>query len=152
MCQGQTWTAECHRLAVAAKPQQLALITEIESRALESPAWQSEKVPSHESTRPCRRIAWIDPGPQARHRAAKRQRGGSLLVMNVQNLSTLGLADSAGLMPPAWIEQEEARASQELLEEPASICAQAGVTYSTRAERGAIASTIDRVARDEHVD
>jgi nucleotide-binding universal stress UspA family protein len=139
-------------LAVAAKPQQLTLITEIESRALESPAWQSEKVPSHESIVP------VDGSPGSiralRHaiEQAKRQRGGSLLVMNVQNRSTLGLADSAGLMPPAWIEQEEARASQELLEEPASICAQAGVTYSARAERGAIASTIDRVAREEHVD
>jgi hypothetical protein len=37
--------------------------------------------------------------------------GDSLVIVNVQNLATLGLAEGAGIMPTAWIEQEEERAA-----------------------------------------
>jgi hypothetical protein len=42
---------------------------------------------------------------------AKAVAGASIVVVNVQNLSTLGLAEAAGIMPLPWIEQEEERAS-----------------------------------------
>ncbi len=82
----------------------------------------------------------------------KGQAAASLIVLNVQNLSTLDLSESAGVMPPGWIEQEEKRASQAVLSEPQSICKQAGIPHSVRTERGATAATIERVARAEHVD
>ncbi|HEY7245140.1 MAG TPA: universal stress protein [Xanthobacteraceae bacterium] len=81
---------------------------------------------------------------------AKRVPGASLIIVNVQNLATLGLAEGAGIMPTAWIEQEEERAATEALQEAVTACREAGVAYVTRSERGAVAATIDRVAREEH--
>ena len=81
----------------------------------------------------------------------KTVEGASLVIVTVQNLATLGLADGAGIMSAAWIDQEEAGAATESLQEAVAVCRDAGVTYETRAERGAVASTIDRVAREEHV-
>ena len=82
---------------------------------------------------------------------AKAVAGTSIVVVNVQNLATLGLAEGAGIMPLAWIEQEEERAGDEALQEAATVFREAEVTYVTRSERGAVAATIDRVAREEHV-
>ena len=82
---------------------------------------------------------------------AKLMAGASLVVVNVQNLATLGLADGAGIMPPAWIEQEEQRTSAPVLEAAVSACREAGVPCASRSERGAVAATIDRVAREEQV-
>jgi nucleotide-binding universal stress UspA family protein len=76
--------------------------------------------------------------------------GVSLVLVNVQNPATLGLAEGAGIMPLAWIEQEEERAATEALQEAVMACREAGVTHVTRSERGAVAATIDRVAREEH--
>lgn len=76
--------------------------------------------------------------------------GASLVVVNVQNLAVFGLAEGAGLMPIAWIEQEEEKASTEALQEAVTACREAGVSYVIRSERGAIAATIDRVAREEN--
>jgi len=73
--------------------------------------------------------------------------GSSLVLVNVQNLLTLGLPEGAGIMPRAWIEQEEERAAAAALQEAAATCREAGVQYVTRSERGAVAETIDRVAR-----
>jgi len=52
---------------------------------------------------------------------AKAVAGASIVVVNVQSLATLGLGEGAGIMPLAWIEQEEARASSEALQEAATI-------------------------------
>jgi nucleotide-binding universal stress UspA family protein len=81
----------------------------------------------------------------------KTVKGASLLVMNVQNLSTVGLGDGAGLMSPEWIGNEEEKASAKVLQPAADICRQAGVPYGTRSERGAIAAAIERVCREEQV-
>ena len=78
--------------------------------------------------------------------------GPGLVMVNVQNLATLSLAEGMGLMPPAWIEQEEERAAAEALQDAVTACREAGVAYVTRSERGDIAETIDRVAREEHVE
>ena len=75
-----------------------------------------------------------------------------ILLINVQNLSTLGLHEGGGVMSPSWIEQEEERASLEVLKEAQGICKAAGVAYAVRTERGGIAGTIDRVARADHID
>jgi nucleotide-binding universal stress UspA family protein len=75
----------------------------------------------------------------------------SLVLLNVQNFSGLSLPEGAGIMPSAWIEQEEQRAAAEALREAVSTCREAGISYVTRTERGGVAATTDRVARDEHV-
>jgi nucleotide-binding universal stress UspA family protein len=54
--------------------------------------------------------------------------GASLVIVNVQNLATLGLAEGAGIMPTAWIEQEEERAATEALQEAVTACREAGIT------------------------
>jgi nucleotide-binding universal stress UspA family protein len=82
---------------------------------------------------------------------AKAVAGASIVVVNVQNLSTLGLAEGAGILPLPWIEKEEERASSEALQEAITACREAEVTYVTRSERGGIAETIDRAAREEQV-
>lgn len=83
---------------------------------------------------------------------AKARAASSILVINVQNLGTLGLPEGAGLMPAEWIEQEEDRAGREILKEPQDLCEQAGISHAVRFQRGGVAETIDRVTRDEHVD
>ena len=54
-------------------------------------------------------------------------------------------------MPLAWIEQEEERAATDALQAAVAACREAGVSYVTRSERGAVAATIDRLAREEQV-
>jgi nucleotide-binding universal stress UspA family protein len=82
---------------------------------------------------------------------AKTAAGASLVIVTVQSLATLGLADGAGIMPESWIDQEEATGADEALRDAVTACRDAGVTYVTRSERGAVAATIDRVAREEKV-
>ena len=77
--------------------------------------------------------------------------GGSLIIVNVQNAATLGLTGGSEMMPSAWIEQQEERAATETLQEAVTSCREAGVSYVTRSKRGAIAATIDHVAREERV-
>src|SRR6516164_766894 len=77
--------------------------------------------------------------------------GARLIILNIQNFTTLGLAEGAGIMSAAWIEQEEEKAASEALQGAITACRGAGVTYATRSERGPIAPTIDRVAREERV-
>jgi nucleotide-binding universal stress UspA family protein len=75
----------------------------------------------------------------------------SLVLVNVQNFSGLALPEGAEIMPSAWIQQEEQRAASEALKEAVTACREAGIGYVTRTERGGVAATIDRVAREEHV-
>jgi nucleotide-binding universal stress UspA family protein len=75
----------------------------------------------------------------------------SLILVNVQNFSTLGLPEGTEIIPPAWIEQKEERAAREALKDAVTACREAGIRYVTRTERGGVASTIDRVTREEHV-
>jgi nucleotide-binding universal stress UspA family protein len=81
---------------------------------------------------------------------AKSVEGASLLILNVQNLATLALSEGASIMPPNWIEAEEEKAATEAMRDAVAACGRAGVSYATRRERGPIAATIDRVAREEH--
>lgn len=75
----------------------------------------------------------------------------SFVIVNVQNPGTLNLGGGGGIMPLEWIEQQEEEAARTALQEAVSVCHDAGVTCVTRSERGAIAETIDRVAREEQV-
>jgi nucleotide-binding universal stress UspA family protein len=77
----------------------------------------------------------------------------SIILLNVQNLAMLGLTDGAGIMPAAWIEEEEERAGEEALKRAVVACQAAGVLFTERSERGgAPAATIDQIAREESVD
>jgi nucleotide-binding universal stress UspA family protein len=75
----------------------------------------------------------------------------SLILVNVQNFSTLGLPEGTEIMPAAWIAEKEESAAREALKEAVAVCREAGIGYVTRAERGGVAATIDRVAREERV-
>ena len=75
----------------------------------------------------------------------------SFVIVNVQNPATLNFGGGGGIMPLEWIEQQEEEATRKALQGAVAVCGEAGVTYVTRSERGAIAETIDRVAREEHV-
>jgi nucleotide-binding universal stress UspA family protein len=81
----------------------------------------------------------------------KSAAGTSLVLVNVQNFGTLGLPEGAGIMSLAWIEQEEMHAAAQTLQDAVNACQQAGVAYAARADRGPVAATIDRVAREEGV-
>jgi nucleotide-binding universal stress UspA family protein len=74
----------------------------------------------------------------------------SLILVNVQNFSTLGLPEGTEIMPSAWIQQKEESAASDALKGAVAACREAGINYVTRAERGGVA-TIDRVAREEQV-
>jgi nucleotide-binding universal stress UspA family protein len=75
----------------------------------------------------------------------------SLILVNVQNFSTLGLPEGTEIMPSAWIQQKEESAASEALKGAVAACREAGTNYITRSERGGVAATIDRVAREEQV-
>jgi nucleotide-binding universal stress UspA family protein len=77
--------------------------------------------------------------------------GASLIIVSVQNAGTLGLTGGSEIMPSAWIEQQEEKAATEVLQEAVTTCREAGVSYVTLSKLGAIASTIDHVAREERV-
>src|SRR5262249_6445815 len=66
--------------------------------------------------------------------------GAGLILVNVQNFATLGLAEGAGIMSTAWIEQEEEKAATEALQEAVAACREAGVACVTSSERGPVAS------------
>ena len=97
----------------------------------------------------------VDGSPASAHAVklaidqAKAATGASLVLVNVQNRATAG--EATGLMPSGWIEQEEEQSAADALQNAVTACREAGVTYGTRSERGPVAATIDRVAREEDV-
>jgi hypothetical protein len=48
--------------------------------------------------------------------------GASLVIVNIQNPATLGGAEGLGLMPPAWLEQEEKTAAMEAMQQAVTTC------------------------------
>lgn len=76
----------------------------------------------------------------------------SIVLLNVQNLATLGLTEGVGIMPAALIEEEKERAGEEALKAAVAACHDAGVRFTARSERGACAATIDQIAREEKAD
>ena len=81
---------------------------------------------------------------------AKGSPAAGLVIVNVQNLVTAGLGAGSEMMPPEWIDEEEAKAAEDVLAKAAAVCRDAGIPCVMRSERGAVAATIDHVARAEH--
>lgn len=77
--------------------------------------------------------------------------GASLVIVNIIDLATLGLPKRVKVAPSGWIEQDIESATMEALQDAVTICRQAEIPYVTRSEQGAVAATIDRVAREEDV-
>jgi nucleotide-binding universal stress UspA family protein len=75
--------------------------------------------------------------------------GASLVIVTVQNFATLGLAEGAGIMPFGWIEHEEESAAKEALQKGCHHLPRG--RSNLRHQRGPVAATIDRVAREEQV-
>ena len=83
---------------------------------------------------------------------AKERQTASITLLNVQNQAMLNLAEGAGLMAAAWVEEEEDSRGEEALKGAVAACDAAGVPFDVRNERGAPAETIDRVAREDKFD
>jgi len=81
----------------------------------------------------------------------KKGSGASLMILNIQDLATRVLPTIARALSTAWIEDAIKSAAEEALQDAVTVCREAGIAYLTRWEQGAIAVTIDRVARDEDV-
>jgi nucleotide-binding universal stress UspA family protein len=73
------------------------------------------------------------------------------LLIPTEQTSSSGRQNRIHVLGKLRIEREEERAATEALQEALTACREAGVPYMTRSERGAVAATIDRVAREEHV-
>ncbi|MGC1574845.1 MAG: universal stress protein, partial [Beijerinckiaceae bacterium] len=82
---------------------------------------------------------------------ARGKAGTSLVLINVHNVAALGLAEAASVLPAGWLEQQRQQSSAEAMQEAVSNCSEAGVSFTTRSEGGAVAATIDRIAREEGV-
>jgi nucleotide-binding universal stress UspA family protein len=61
------------------------------------------------------------------------------------------MAENAGLVS-AWMEEEEERLGEDALRGAIAACADAGVRFTVRNEKGGPAETIDRIAREEKID
>ena len=83
---------------------------------------------------------------------AKERQTASITLLNVQNPAMLNLAEGAGLMAAAWVEEEEDSRGEEALKGAVAACDAAGVPFDVRNERGAPAETIDRIAREDKFD
>jgi nucleotide-binding universal stress UspA family protein len=77
--------------------------------------------------------------------------GASLVIVTVQNFATLGLAEGAGSCHSDGSSRKKRARPRRRCKKAATTCREAGVTYVTRSERGPVAATIDRVAREEHI-
>ena len=82
---------------------------------------------------------------------ARGKAGTSLVLINVHNVAALALAEAASVLPAGWLEQQRQQSSAEAMQEAVSNCSGAGVSFTTRSEGGAVAATIDRIAREEGV-
>jgi nucleotide-binding universal stress UspA family protein len=72
-----------------------------------------------------------------------------LILLNVQNVQTLGLSD---ILPREKIAALGAEASEKLLSKPVYQCGVAGICCIARAEYGPVAETIVQVARQTKAD
>ncbi len=79
---------------------------------------------------------------------AKTVAGASLVIVNVQNPETFGSPEDVTIMPAA---QEVEGAAREELQDAVTLCREANIAYVIRSGLGAIATTIDHVARQERV-
>ena len=85
-------------------------------------------------------------------RLANSGRRPALVLVNVQNLVTLGLGDIAATMPIDWQEKVAADLSRQQLRKAIAVCRATKVPFETVAESGAIAETIARVGRQTKAD
>jgi nucleotide-binding universal stress UspA family protein len=83
--------------------------------------------------------------------AIERQQG-SIILLNVQNVTMLDRLEHVGGMLVAWLKEEEERLGTIALEGAMMACQAAGVLFTVRREKGVPAAMIDRVAREEKVD
>lgn len=78
--------------------------------------------------------------------------GSSIILVNVQNTMTIGVADAGVLLPLEQDASEELRLAGELLQEPLRLCREAGIPAETQPASGPVADTIVRIARQEGVE
>jgi nucleotide-binding universal stress UspA family protein len=76
--------------------------------------------------------------------------GTSLILLNVQNIPAIALAD-ASAMPPDWIDAATSEASAKAMKDAIGKCEGANVSFKTFTETGEPAKTIAQVAHEEDI-
>lgn len=77
--------------------------------------------------------------------------GGSLVLLNVQNVGSVDPLGVAAMAPPDWFQEVASRASEEALKSALSKCKGANIAFKPLVRSGQVAKTIGEVAREEGV-
>ena len=80
-----------------------------------------------------------------------RSPGGSLVLLNVQNVGSIDPVGVAAMAPPDWFQDVASKASEEALKGALSKCKGANIAFKPMARAGQVARTIADVAREEGV-
>ena len=75
--------------------------------------------------------------------------GGSLVLLNVQNVGSVDPLGVAAMAPPDWFPDVASRASEQALSNALSKCERANITFKPLVRVGQVAKTIAEVAREE---
>ncbi len=76
--------------------------------------------------------------------------GGSLVLLNVQNVGSVDPLGVAAMAPPDWFRDVASRASEQALSNAISKCERANIAFKPLVRAGQVAKTIADVAREEH--
>jgi nucleotide-binding universal stress UspA family protein len=82
---------------------------------------------------------------------AKGARSAEILLVTVQNMVALGASD-IGVLDPSLVVQAARRNGEKALRKAIALAKAAKIRFSTRNEMGAIAETVERIARKEKAD
>ncbi|HEY8275736.1 MAG TPA: universal stress protein [Methyloceanibacter sp.] len=80
-----------------------------------------------------------------------RNPGGSLILLNVQNVGSIDPIGVAAMAPPDWFQDVASKASDEALKGALSKCKALNIAFKSMARAGQVAKTIADVAREESV-
>ncbi|KAB2939589.1 MAG: universal stress protein [Hyphomicrobium sp.] len=77
--------------------------------------------------------------------------GGSLVLLNVQNVGSVDPFGIAAMAPPDWFQDAASRASEEALKSALSKCKGVNIAFKPLVRAGQVAKAIAEVAREEGV-
>ncbi len=80
-----------------------------------------------------------------------RNPGGSLVLLNVQNVGSIDPIGVAAMAPPDWFQDVASRASDEALKGALSKCKATNIAFKPMVRTGQVAKTISEVAHEEGV-
>jgi len=78
-----------------------------------------------------------------------RNPGGSLILLNVQNVGSIDPMGVAAMAPPDWFQNVASKASDEAMKGALSKCKGVNIAFKPIAKAGQVGKTIAEVAREE---